>query len=219
MEGAHDLGGVGGFGAVRTPDGELTRHEAWELRAQNLASSTCRGSRPWIERLDPSTYLNTPYYARCLLACEMYVAANGVLDPGVLADWRERIERGETPPRVERPDLVAQQERRMLVPEPMTPTVDHRFACGDQVVPRRIYDPVNHHRIPRYVRGVPGVVETVCGEERLAGWRGYDIIEPIYTVRFESTDVWGERSDEPAFAVFVDLWESYLEPVGQSERT
>ncbi len=211
MEGAHDLGGVGGFGAVRTADGDLTHHHEWELRAQALTMATCRGSRPWIERLDPATYLTTPYYARWLLAAELFVAANSTLDPAVLGDWRTRIENGERAPRVERADLVAKQERGMFVPHPMDPAGDPRFAVGDRVAPRRIYEPDRHHRIPRYVRGVPGTVEAICGEDRLAGYRGYDLIEPVYTVRFESADVWGDRADEPPFALHVDLWESYLE--------
>ena len=214
MEGAHDLGGIGGFGAVRTADGDLTHHDGWELRAQALTLAACRGSRPWVERLDPATYLTTSYYARWLLAAEMYLGIHGHLEPGALAGWRARIEEGEQPPRVERPDLVAKQQRGMLVPQPMAPAVDPRFAVGDRVVPRRVYDPDNHHRIPRYVRGVPGMIEAVCGNDRLAGYRGYDIIEPVYTVRFESVDVWGERADEPPFAIHVDMWQSYLDHPG-----
>ena len=213
MEGAHDLGGIGGFGAVRTADGHLTHHEDWELRAQALTMATCRGSRPWIERLDPATYLTTPYYARWLLAAEMFVNVNETLEPGALATWQTRIENGEEPPRVENPDLVARQQRGMLVPGPMAPAVDPRFAVGDHVIPKRVYDPDNHHRIPRYVRGVRGVIEAVCGTDRLAGYRGYDVIEPVYTVRFESLDMWGERGDEPPFAIHVDMWQSYLDPL------
>lgn len=213
MEGAHDLGGIGGFGAVRTVDGDLTHHDDWELRAQALTMATCRGSRPWIERLDPATYLTTPYYARWLLAAEMYVDIHDTLKPGALDGWRARIKAGEAAPRVERADLVANLQRGMFVPSPMTPAVDPRFALGDGVVPKRVYDHDNHHRIPRYVRGVPGVIEAVCGNDRLAGYRGYDVIEPVYTVRFESLDVWGERADEPSFAIHVDMWQSYLDPL------
>ena len=71
MEGAHDLGGLDGFGPVATDDGDRTHHEPWELRAQGVALFGLRGGmRQWIERLDPASYLTSPYYARWLLAAE-----------------------------------------------------------------------------------------------------------------------------------------------------
>jgi hypothetical protein len=36
--------------------------------------------------------------------------------------------------------------------------------------------------------------------------------EPVYTVAFSSTDLWG-IGDEREWTVLVDLWESYLERV------
>ena len=35
--------------------------------------------------------------------------------------------------------------------------------------------------------------------------------EPLYSVRFEATELWGD-SAEPRQTVNIDLWESYLEP-------
>lgn len=43
-------------------------------------------------------------------------------------------------------------------------------------------------------------VEVHCAERR---------IEPTYSVRFESSELWGEAGDP----VHADLWESYLEPI------
>ena len=98
MEGAHDLGGIGGFGAVRTDDGELTHHEPWELRAQMLAFAACRGARPWIEGLDPATYLTTSYYGRWLLAAERAAVAKEIVSSATLADWQRRVGDGEPIP-------------------------------------------------------------------------------------------------------------------------
>jgi hypothetical protein len=36
--------------------------------------------------------------------------------------------------------------------------------------------------------------------------------EPVYSVAFSSQELWGP-SDERAWTVSLDLWESYLEPV------
>jgi nitrile hydratase subunit beta len=36
--------------------------------------------------------------------------------------------------------------------------------------------------------------------------------QPLYSVRFEGQELWGE-SAEPNSAVYLDMWESYLETV------
>jgi nitrile hydratase subunit beta len=211
MEGAHDLGGVGGFGRVRHED-QHTHTEDWELRAQLLALRACRGARPWVERIDPGTYLTTSYYGRWLLAGEMGAIANGIVTQAELDGWRASIEADGPPPRVDDAERRAVVEGFMTTPQPMEAASTCRFAVGDPVQAIRIYAPDVHHKVPRYIRGVPGVVESVQGLERLAGYRGYDRFEPVYTVEYRSTDVWGASTAEPPYAIFVDLWESYLEP-------
>ncbi len=212
VEGAHDLGGVGGFGDVRTPGSDATHSEPWELRAQWLALAACRGARPWIERIDTPTYLTTPYYGRWLLAAEMGAVSNGLVTAEEMAVARARVEGGDAPSRSDDPAQAAETERLMFTPSPSQPARSPRFGVGDAVVPKRMWEPDTHHRCPRYVRGVCGTVERLCGDERLAGYRQNTVIEAVYTVRFESTDVWGERPTEAPFALHVDLWESYLEP-------
>lgn len=219
MEGAHDLGGTAGFGAVRTADGDLTHVEDWELRAQWLALAACRGARPWVERIDPPVYLSTPYYGRWLIAAEMGAVAHGTVTAEELAAMQARIAAGDVPSPVLDPDLTARVERNMTTPEPMQPATDPVFGIGDRVIPKRMYEPDVHHRCPRYVRGVVGTIERICGDERLAGWRGFEVIEPLYTVRFESDDLFGPRPSEPPYALFIDLWQSYLDPAGPPEPT
>ena len=98
----------------------------------------------------------------------------------------------------------------MTTPSPMAPAQHPLFAIGDAARVRRVYEPERHHRIPRYVRGVVGTIEAICGDEHIAGHR-HNAVEPLYTVRFQSGDVWGDRSDEAPFVIHVDLWQSYLE--------
>ena len=212
MEGAHDLGGLGGFGAVVTDDGDATHHEPWELRAQALALFGVRGGmRSWIERLDPATYLRLPYYARWLVAAEHGVVAKGVVMPDDLQRWRDvfAADPDATPP------VVVDDEQRRFVDDVMTsvdrlqPAAAPRFAVGDTVVVRRWRDTEHHHRCPRYVRGVEGRVEKVCGDDPIPGRE--DDVAALYTVQFSSADLWGP-GNEPPFAVLVDLCEEYLEP-------
>ena len=133
-----------------------------------------------------------------------------MLTPGDLARWRRRF--------TEDPDaalpVATDEDQTALVDRVMT-TVDRleaaaapRHGVGDRVVVRRWHDPVHHHRCPRYVRGVTGVVETVCGDEPVPGAEHERA--PTYTVAFASHDLWGD--DAEAATVHVDLCERYLEP-------
>jgi nitrile hydratase len=211
VEGAHDLGGLSGFGPVVTPDGELTHHEPWELRVQGAALFGVRGGmRPWIERLDPATYLTSPYYVRWLRAAELGALARGVLTEDDLARWQQRLadDPDARPPATPDDTARAIVERVMTSVDRLPPAAAPRFAAGASVVVRRWHDAEHHHRCPRYVRGVAGVVETVCGDEVVPGGDGERA--PMYTVAFASTDLWGDGGEAP-FTVHVDLCEHYLE--------
>lgn len=215
MDGAHDMGGMHGFGPVRTPDGDLAYHEAWEPRAQfvGLMSKVSGGTmRLRIEKLPPAEYLALPYYARWLAAAENMAVGEGVLSRDDLQRWYEHFEAnpGAEVPRREDPKLAALVAGRLTAGRPLAQPASTRFAPGDGVIVKRMR-PLDHNRCPRYVRGVHGVIDAVAGEDHVpAAYREHQPTEPVYTVRFSSHDLWGE-TDEPAFAVFVDLWESYLE--------
>lgn len=211
MEGAHDLGGLDGFGPVVTLDGELTHHEPWELRAQGTALFATRGGmRQWIERLDPVTYLTSSYYVRWLRAAELGAVTQGVVSAEDLERWRRHFEADPdaVPPAVVDAEVRAKIDRMMTTTTRMRPMGAPEFEVGARVVVKRWHDPEHHHRCPRYARGVAGTVERVCGEERVPG--AEDHWAPTYTVAFASTDLWGAGGEQP-FTVTVDLCEHYLE--------
>lgn len=88
-----------------------------------------------------------------------------------------------------------------------------RFKAGDAVVARNIH-PTGHTRLPRYVRGRRGVVQRNHGGFVFADTRAHgldDRPQHLYSVRFESHELWG-ADGVPRDAVYLDLWESYLEP-------
>jgi nitrile hydratase subunit beta len=209
MDGAHDLGGMQGFGAVRTPDGELEFHESWELRAQviGLLSGTAR--RPAIEALDPGEYLTSSYYVRWLRAAEEESVRSGRLEPTDLDRWRQMFSQDPDAPLpvASDPEMV-DFIRHRLGPHEHGDVESAAFAVGDRVRVRRMR-PHGHHRSPRYVRGVVGEVERVCGTDPVPGVR--DEAEPVYTVRFRSDDLFGPRVEEPPYVLLIDLWERYLE--------
>jgi nitrile hydratase len=88
-----------------------------------------------------------------------------------------------------------------------------RFTVGDRVRARNIH-PRTHTRLPRYVRGRAGVVERVHGchvfPDSAATGRGDDP-RWLYTVVFESRELWGPDAD-PTLSVSIDAFEPYLDP-------
>ena len=88
-----------------------------------------------------------------------------------------------------------------------------RFAAGDAVAVRN-RNPAGHTRAPRYIRGRRGEIARDYGvfifPDSNAMGRG-KAPQHLYSIRFEGTEIWGP--DTPAReAVYLDLWDSYLEP-------
>lgn len=221
MDGIHDVGGMDGFTDLPPdePDDASPFHERWEGRVYALfVAGIASGAfnldefRHAIERLDPEFYLEASYYERWLAAIETLLVEAGTVEPSELAAHIEDFERGTaTVPQSSGPSLddltrgvaeVYQSER-----EPVEPA----FAPGDEVRVRKRH-PDGHTRCPRYVRGARGVVEAHRGTHVLpdASAHGEDRAEPLYNVRFDAADLWGEAHTD-ADAVRIELWESYLE--------
>jgi hypothetical protein len=95
-----------------------------------------------------------------------------------------------------------------------------RFEAGDRVRPLHLSTPA-HVRVPRYTRGVVGVVERVLGQaqnpETAAAGGDKTPEHWVYQIRFSAPDLWGVRA-HPNDKVYVDLWEHYLEPVDGKEE-
>ena len=213
MDGVHDLGGLHGFGPVVTADGEASHHQSWEVRAQMVGLLGGAVNRALIEQLPADVYLGSSYYARWLLAAEAGAVDRGIVSAQALETWQRRFASDPRAgvPRADPPDRVRAGDR-FLGPTPqLAPAESAAFAAGDRVRVRRLR-PEAHHRCPRYLRGVAGVVESVAGADHLPGTRRRDAQStPVYTVAFDSPDIWG-ATHEPAFQLMIDLWEPYLEP-------
>lgn len=91
-----------------------------------------------------------------------------------------------------------------------------RYAAGDRVLVRDVPQE-GHHRTPGFVQGRRGVVSSVRGAfrnpESLAyGGDGLPEVS-LYTVRFEAENLWDRDPGGSRDAVYVDLFEHWLEPV------
>lgn len=206
MDGVHDLGGMDGFGPVEVEADEPTFHHAWErtvfalaaaIRAQRLGNTDA--FRHAIERMDPVHYLSSPYYEHWLTGMATSLIERGLFDRATL----EARAGGPFPlSRPVRGDCPAAS--------PSAPTP--RFAVGDAVRVRNLH-PLGHTRCPGYVRGQRGVVMRVDGRFPLpdvSAHGGGRCEQFSYNVRFATRDLWADTAGGPQ-AVYVDLWESYLD--------
>lgn len=209
MDGIHDVGGRDGFGPVVVEPDEPVFHERWEARAYGTAiASMMTGAinasmfRHAIERMEPAHYLTSSYYEHWFTAIATLLVEAGL---------------------IHHDDLV-RRAGSFPLSAPVSPRAadvgleppahgGSRFAVGDavRVVERH---PFGHTRCPAYVRGKPGVI--VAGlppapVPEIEAHRREIVAEPVYTVRFDGTALWGDAAD-PSTAVHVDLFERYLEP-------
>src|SRR5207247_2386251 len=87
-----------------------------------------------------------------------------------------------------------------------------RFRIGQRVRARNLH-PIGHTRLPRYARGRTGVIERQRGVQAFPDTSVYELganPQHVYSVRFAARELWGEQAS-PNDAVYIDLWEDYLE--------
>jgi len=222
MNGVHDMGGMHGFGPIPIEENEPVFHHIWEGRIYAMRGHTPvpvpGGGRYAIERLDPALYLALSYYERWL-----HAGIQGMMEAGAfsqaefdeyLAFYRKNPQ--AVPPRREDPEAV--QRVLQAIKSPGTQRRDRDiqpvFPIGAAVKTRNMH-PTGHTRLPGYARGKRAEVVNYYGvqifdDAKSAGKT--EEAQPLYCVRFTGQELWGE-SAEPNSAVYLDMWESYLEAV------
>ena len=87
-----------------------------------------------------------------------------------------------------------------------------RFELGSKVKAKVLNHP-GHIRLPEFVQGCEGTIASNHGMFIFpdAHARGEKRSERLYSVRFEGVDLWGDDSSQSPGAVYVDLFESYLD--------
>ncbi len=221
MNGGHDLGGMQGFGPIDAePEArEPVFHAEWERRvfglvraAGSLGLWNADMSRHARERQRPVDYLRHTYYENWLAGLEKLLVEKGVLTPEEMASGTAA---GPASEELQRRRLSPEEAARTLArgaPVDLPTDAPPRFKPGDRVRARNEH-PYGHTREPRYVRGRVGVIQEHHGShvfpDRSA--EGERLGRHLYTLRFEAAELWGAAGD-PHGAVYVDLWEDYLEP-------
>jgi nitrile hydratase len=222
MNGGHDLGGMHGLGPIN-PEPETTEpvfHHEWEKRVFALTLATGAPGQWSIdmgrharERQHPADYLRHTYYENWLAGLEKLVVERDLVSAEELASGEAA---GPAPEALRSRRLSAAAAASAIARgSPVAVAIDAppRFAVGDRVRARNRH-PTGHTREPRYVRGRVGVIHEHYGAHVFPDLSAAGRREGrhLYSVRFAARELWGEpaRGD----AVYVDLWEDYLEPVG-----
>jgi len=219
MKGAHDMGGIDGFGPVLQEPDEPVFHADWEARclALNLAAGAngrwnIDMSRFARENTPPADYLRRSYYETWLYGLETVLVQESMVTETELAD----AGRGATFAPVTEPPLTADRVEAAMRRGGSTRVdvdVAPLFAAGASVRVRAL-DTVGHTRTPAYVSGRVGIVDRDHGvfvfPDTNAHGKGPNP-QHVYSVRFESAELWGQAGQ--GGAVYVDLWDGYLEAV------
>ena len=217
MNGVHDMGGMDGFGKVEVEPNEPVFHEPWEARVMAMVRAMGAAgafgidtSRFYREMLPPDVYLSSSYYKKWFLGLEnllvdkQFVGADEVEAGHALHPGKD-LKRGKfTLSDVER--IMA---RGKFARAPQAPA---KFKPGDRVRAKNIH-PATHTRLPRYVRGHVGVVELNHGCQVFpdsAATGAGDNPQWLYTVVFESAELWGADADSTV-TISIDAFEPYLE--------
>ena len=218
MEGAQDMGGLGGFGPVQPEPNEPVFHAEWERRAfaLTLAMAMPGGwnidmSRFAREDRPPEDYLGKSYYQIWLAGLERLMQERDLT-------CTDEIDAGHArqPAKPVARTLSAEGVAAMLHrggPTEREAGQPALFAVGDPVRAKS-FSPPTHTRLPRYVRGHIGVVERIHGAHVFPDSNahgGGEHPQWLYTVTFEGRELWGDDA-EPSLKISIDAFEPYLEP-------
>jgi nitrile hydratase subunit beta len=218
MNSVHDMGGMHGMGPVQYEQNEPVFHAPWEGRAFALNIAT-RAGRKWnidagryeIELIPAADYLRMSYYEKWVVRLEKLLVKTGLVA-------ESEIENGKASPDSPKatPAVTADQVPRMLRTGALASRdiqAEPRFQIGQPVRARNI-NPTGHTRLPRYARGKAGVIHRNHGvyvfPDTNALLQGENP-QHVYSVRFAARELWGAEASRRD-AVYIDLWDNYLEP-------
>jgi nitrile hydratase subunit beta len=226
MNGIHDVGGMDGFGKIVIEENEPLFHQDWERRAFGLLLGTLGQGlynldemRHGWERMHPVDFLNSAYYAHWLASVERNLIEKGILDAAELEERTQAFLKNPDAeiPRQENSELVKHMQLvvNFGASTHRETSTAPRFEVGQRVKTKNL-NPTGHTRLPRYARGKYGVINAAYGAHVFPDAHahgGGESPEHLYSVRIEADELWGVKDKE---TVYIDLWESHLEPANHS---
>ncbi|CAN5463932.1 nitrile hydratase subunit beta [soil metagenome] len=231
MNGAHDVGGMHGFGALPPEQPEPFRQD-WERLTFALMITLTGHTQLWsdnenrhaVETMGNLDYLTASYFERWLHAIETLTVRRGLFTRSELIERAELLAAGQySTPRPSTDSVLTEQilsSVRQRNDGRQSSTREPRFASGNYVITTR-ESPEGHTRLPRYARGCIGTIFAFRGIHTFPDTEAMgngEHPQPLYTVRFEASDLWGTTT-RTRDAVMVDLWEDHLHPANETSQT
>ena len=176
MNGAHDMGGMMGFGPVLPEPNEPTFHAQWERRAMALTLAMAAAGgwdldkvRAARERLPPAEYLAKSYYQIWISALESMMIERGLVGADEIAAGKS-LRPGKPVKRVLAADSVAPSLARGA-PVNRDVAAPPRFAVGQRVRARNSIQPVTLDF--RATRGATSGHNAYSRRSRASGFEQY----------------------------------------------
>jgi nitrile hydratase len=180
--------------------------------------------RKGAEAMNPFAYFQFRYYEKWLGGITAYFLDKGYIKQAELdaAITKYREEPGAALPDERRAGIDQQVIRYLREGDTPRrgPAEAPAFAIGERVVVRN--PPAGEHtRLPGYLRGHTGRIERVF-EGNYAyfcstGSDGLGAPVPVYIVRFEPQEIWGEQTEANAGPLYAELYEPYLSPLAKED--
>jgi nitrile hydratase len=218
MNGVHDMGGEQCMGPIQYEKDEPVFHAPWEGRVYAI-NRTLGAWGKWnldahrhrIELLPPADYFRLSYYERWLEGLAELSIQTGLVTRAEVESGRPEPGSSKATPPITSANVEAAATIRASARRP--DAVSPRFKVGQQVRARNI-NPVGHTRLPRYARAKSGVIERDHGVFLFPDTNAHFLGEKpqhVYSVRFSARELWGDDA-KPQDAVYLDLFDDYLEP-------
>lgn len=243
----HNLGGIENLGPVSVEPRPFV--EEWEKRIFGIhvammalsshlkdavpgydmtsLSSTFKDDWTWghlrtgAEAMNPFDYFKYRYYEKWLGGISGFFVTKKYVDQAALDARANDYLNGPTPtpPTKSLADVDAHVLRYLREGDsPKRKGAPPAFKVGDRVTVKDV-KPVDHTRLPGYLRAKTGVIEHAYDGAYCyffsTGPDGIGDPMPVYSVKFAPDDIWGEMA-EPGVVIYADLFEAYLEKEVQS---
>lgn len=239
----HNLGGVENLGPVSTevrPFVEewekrifgihvammaLSRHLDEALPGYDMKAVPSSFKHDWTwghlrvgaEGMNPFDYFKYRYYEKWLGGISSFFVSTGYITQAELDALSASYQKGtpSSTPATSVPALDDQVLRYLREGDsPKREGPPPRFAAGDQVTVKDIH-PVDHTRLPGYLRDKTGTVDEVYDGAFAyffsTGPDGIGDPMPVYRVKFDPQVIWGTMT-EPNSVIYADLFDAYLLP-------
>ncbi len=171
--------------------------------------------RKGAEAMSPFEYFRLRYYEKWLGGITGYFVEQGYITAEELEAAHGRPLASKLP-EPEQAQIDAQVERYLREgDDPRRGPATPRYTVGDTVL---VADPPasDHTRLPGYLRNRTGTIARVFEGSYAyfcsTGADGLGEPVPVYAVRFDPAELWGETTESGAGPLFAELYETYLEP-------